>query len=66
VGGALERTLPAWKGAYSLVLLAADRVLAVRDPWGFRPLSVGRLPHGGSRRGVGDLRARHPRLQRDQ
>ena len=24
-----------------------DRVLAVRDPWGFRPLSVGRLPNGG-------------------
>ncbi len=43
----LERTLPAWKGAYSLVVLAHDRVLAVRDPWGFRPLSVGRLPGGG-------------------
>ncbi len=43
----IERTLPAWKGAFSLVLLASDRVLAVRDPWGFRPLSVGRLPHGG-------------------
>ncbi len=43
----VERTLPAWKGAYSLVLLAADRVIAVRDPWGFRPLSVGRLPAGG-------------------
>jgi amidophosphoribosyltransferase len=43
----LERTLPAWKGAFSLVVLAADRVMAVRDPWGFRPLSVGRLPHGG-------------------
>ncbi len=43
----LERTLPAWRGAYSLVLLAADRVIAVRDPWGFRPMSVGRLPHGG-------------------
>lgn len=43
----IERTLPAWKGAFSLVLLAADRVIAVRDPWGFRPLSVGRLPHGG-------------------
>jgi amidophosphoribosyltransferase len=43
----IERTLPAWKGAFSLVLLAADRVLAVRDPWGFRPLSVGRLPYGG-------------------
>ena len=43
----LERTMPAWKGAYSLVLLGADRVVAVRDPWGFRPLSVGRLPDGG-------------------
>jgi len=43
----VERTLPAWKGAYSLVMLVADRVVAVRDPWGFRPLSVGRLPHGG-------------------
>ena len=43
----IERTMPAWKGAYSLVLLGADRVVAVRDPWGFRPLSVGRLPDGG-------------------
>jgi len=43
----IERTLPAWKGAFSLVLLAADEVIAVRDPWGFRPLSIGRLPHGG-------------------
>ena len=43
----LERTLPAWKGAFSLVLLTQNQVIAVRDPWGFRPLSVGRLPHGG-------------------
>lgn len=43
----LERTLSAWQGAYSLVVLTADRVIAVRDPWGFRPLSVGRLPNGG-------------------
>lgn len=43
----IERTMPAWKGAYSMVILADDRVLAVRDPWGFRPLSVGRLPRGG-------------------
>ncbi len=43
----VERTLPAWKGAFSLVALAADQVIAVRDAWGFRPLSVGRLPHGG-------------------
>jgi amidophosphoribosyltransferase len=43
----LAYTLGSWHGAFSLVLLAADRVLAVRDPWGFRPLSVGRLPGGG-------------------
>lgn len=44
----LERTMTSWTGAYSLVLLAADRVIAVRDPWGFRPLSMGRLPDGGN------------------
>ncbi len=43
----IERTLPAWKGAFSLVCLVNDRVIAVRDPWGFRPMHVGRLPHGG-------------------
>jgi amidophosphoribosyltransferase len=43
----IERTLPAWKGAYCVVMLVDDRVIAVRDPWGFRPLHVGRLPHGG-------------------
>ena len=43
----LERTLSAWQGAYSLVVLASDRIIAVRDPWGFRPLSVGQLPNGG-------------------
>jgi amidophosphoribosyltransferase len=44
----LERTMPAWKGAYSLVLLGSDCVVAARDPWGYRPLSYGRLPEGGS------------------
>jgi amidophosphoribosyltransferase len=43
----LERAMVSWRGAFSLVILVADRVLAVRDPWGFRPLSVGRLPAGG-------------------
>jgi amidophosphoribosyltransferase len=27
--------------------LVEDRVIAVRDPWGFRPMSVGKLPDGG-------------------
>ena len=43
----LASLMPSWIGAYSLVVLVADTVLAARDPWGFRPLSVGRLPDGG-------------------
>ena len=43
----IERTMPSWKGAYSLVVLASDGIIAVRDPWGFRPLSIGRMPNGG-------------------
>src|SRR5689334_21702526 len=43
----IENTMPRWRGAYSLVVLTRESVFAVRDPWGFRPLSVGRLPSGG-------------------
>jgi amidophosphoribosyltransferase len=31
-------------GAYSLVLLVGDKVLAVRDPRGIKPLALGKLP----------------------
>ncbi len=31
------------KGAYSIVVLARDALIAARDPLGFRPLSLGRL-----------------------
>lgn len=37
------------EGAFSLVIMSRDRVFAVRDPRGFRPLSMGRI-HGGSTR----------------
>ncbi|GBC79863.1 MAG: amidophosphoribosyltransferase [Acidobacteriota bacterium] len=40
---ALLAALAAVKGAYSLVVLARERVLAARDPLGFRPLLLGRL-----------------------
>jgi amidophosphoribosyltransferase len=43
----IRAVMPAWEGAYSLVVLTRKGVLAVRDPWGFRPLSVGMLPSGG-------------------
>ena len=31
------------RGAFSLVMLTADNLIAVRDPHGFRPLALGRL-----------------------
>ena len=31
------------RGAYSLVFIARDRIIGVRDPRGFRPLSLGQL-----------------------
>jgi amidophosphoribosyltransferase len=31
------------RGAYSLVLLTERQVIAARDPWGFRPLVLGKL-----------------------
>ena len=34
------------RGAYSLVLLADDVLIAARDPYGFRPLSIARLGSG--------------------
>src|SRR2546429_9795908 len=32
------------EGAFSLVMVSADRVFAARDPRGFRPLAMGRIP----------------------
>jgi amidophosphoribosyltransferase len=43
---ALIDALGSLKGAYSLVFLTNDAVIGARDPWGFRPLCIGKL--GGS------------------
>jgi len=40
----LVNALKCLEGAYSLVILMKDKLIAVRDPLGFRPLSLGRLP----------------------
>ncbi len=37
----LRRIMPKLKGAYSLVILSSTSVIAVRDPYGVRPLSLG-------------------------
>ncbi|HEX5040349.1 MAG TPA: amidophosphoribosyltransferase [Candidatus Limnocylindria bacterium] len=34
-------------GAYTFTMLTADALVAARDPIGFRPLALGRLPRGG-------------------
>jgi amidophosphoribosyltransferase len=40
---ALQKVLPLVQGAYSLVILDQKRVIGVRDPFGIRPLVLGRL-----------------------
>ena len=44
---ALSAVLPEFRGAFSLVLLDHAQLVGVRDPNGFRPLCLGRLPDGG-------------------
>jgi amidophosphoribosyltransferase len=39
----LVEALQQVQGAYSLVLMSHDEVIAVRDPYGFRPLCLGQL-----------------------
>jgi amidophosphoribosyltransferase len=40
------RALPRLSGAFSLVLASATELFAARDPWGIRPLCLGKLPSG--------------------
>ena len=40
---ALIESITQIRGAFSLALLTKDRLIAVRDPHGFRPLALGRL-----------------------
>lgn len=43
---ALAAALRELKGAFSLVFLFRDRIEAARDPWGWRPLVIGRTTEG--------------------
>lgn len=42
----LVEALKEVKGAYSLIFLRNREMIAVRDPWGFRPLVLGKLKEG--------------------
>ena len=35
------------KGAFSLIILSRSKMFAIRDPFGFRPLSLGKIKSGG-------------------
>ncbi len=39
---AVEKTMRHLKGAYSLIVMSPQKLIAARDPWGFRPLCMGR------------------------
>ena len=45
---AIAEVLPRLRGAFSIVAMTKDRVLAFRDPHGLRPLALGALPPLGS------------------
>jgi len=42
----VERALAELQGAFSFLLMTKDCVMAARDPFGFRPLSIGKLGSG--------------------
>lgn len=43
---AVEKAMDVIKGAYSLVIASPRKLIAVRDPQGFRPLCMGKTPDG--------------------
>ena len=43
---AVSRAMEKLDGAYSLVLMSATKLMAVRDPYGFRPLCFGQMADG--------------------
>lgn len=43
---AVSRAMDKLEGAYSLVLMSSTKLIAVRDPHGFRPLCYGRMADG--------------------
>jgi amidophosphoribosyltransferase len=44
--GRVVEALSRVRGAYSLCFLTLDKMIAVRDPMGFRPLVLGKFPEG--------------------
>ncbi len=39
---AVKQALPFLEGAFSIIVMSPRKLIAARDPWGFRPLCIGR------------------------
>src|ERR1700686_118620 len=48
LAAALREAMLQLEGAFSLVFLAADRIIVARDPHGFRPLAMGQMEVSGA------------------
>ncbi|MCI7096312.1 MAG: amidophosphoribosyltransferase [Clostridiales bacterium] len=46
IEAAVSRAMDKLEGAYSLVLMSSAKLIAVRDPYGFRPLCYGQMADG--------------------
>ncbi len=46
ISDAIMAALERLSGAYSIVMIAGEKLIAVRDPFGFRPLCLGKLGAG--------------------
>ncbi|MDR3329709.1 MAG: amidophosphoribosyltransferase [Mycoplasmataceae bacterium] len=44
---AIKKSINAIKGAFSLLIMTKDKLIGLRDPYGIRPLCLGKLPNGG-------------------
>lgn len=42
IEAAVKNAIKKLKGAFSLLVMSPNKLIAARDPWGFRPLSMGR------------------------
>ncbi len=42
IEAAVAQTVEQLSGAFSLIVMSPQKLIAARDPWGFRPLSMGR------------------------
>jgi amidophosphoribosyltransferase len=64
VEDAIAEVLPRLRGAFSIVVMTKDRVVAFRDPHGLRPLAIGVLPSAAA--GVSGAEAVDGELEGDR